>query len=92
MWNFKSNKRYNFRNFYIPERMMNGMQLYIEEHYPTGDFLRSVLCNDLRSAIDRADDENIANLPAYIGFLYNQAPSDCWGSKEKYEAWIKNKG
>lgn len=92
MWDFNSNHRvYIFRNFYIPERMMPGLQRYIEDHVPPGDFLREVICNNLKGAVDRADDENIVNLAAYVGFLYNQVPSDCWGSKEKYEAWISNK-
>jgi hypothetical protein len=92
MWDFSSNKIYTFRSFYIPERMMPGLQRYIENHVPPGDFLREVICNNLRGAIGRADDENLVNLPAYVAFLYNQAPDGCWGSKEKYEAWIKNKG
>ena len=92
MWDFNNNKIYTFRTFYIPERMLPGLQRYIEEHIPPGDFLREVICNNLRGAIDRADDENLENLPAYVAFLYNQASARCWGSKEKYEAWITNKG
>jgi hypothetical protein len=82
---------YEFRNFYIPERMMDGLQRYIEHHCPVGDFLTAVLSNDLSEAVGRADDENLSNLPAYIGFLYNEAPAQCHGSPERVKAWLAMK-
>ena len=79
---------YTFREFYIPERMMGGLTRYIEEGIEPGHFLAAVICNDLREAVGRADDENIRNIPAYVGYLYNHAPSSSWGSREKFDAWI----
>ena len=89
MCNFSNNENYTFHTFYIPERMMPGLQRYIEDHVQPGDFLQAVICNNLKNAIDRADYENMVNLPAYVAFLYNQAPAGCWGSKEIYHEWIK---
>ncbi len=83
---------YRFRDFYIPARMMSGIRRYIDDGTPTGDFLRAVIGNDLQEAVGRADDENLANLPAYIGYFYNEAPLPCWGSKEKMQAWIDRGG
>ena len=74
---------YEFQQFYIPKRMMGGIKRYIENHIEPGDFLMAVLTNDLTGAVGRADNENMANLPAYVSYLYNEAPSACWGSKEK---------
>jgi len=71
--------------------MMYGLQLYIEKHVAPGSFLSSIIQNDLRAAIENADDENLQNLPAYIGFLYNQAPNCCWGSRELFNKWIEGK-
>ena len=87
----KEGKMYSIRNgeFYIPERMMGGIERYINDKINPGDFLQAVICNDLREAVGRADDENIRNLPAYVAYFYNEAPSLCWGSKEKMEAWLK---
>jgi hypothetical protein len=82
---------YTFRNFYIPDRMMGGLTRYIEEGIMPGDFLTAVLENDLMEAVGRADDENAANLPAYIGYLYNVAPSNCFGSREKVKAHYARK-
>lgn len=78
--------------FYIPERMMGGLRRYIERGVLPGDFLRAVLRNDLRAACERADDENLRNLPAYVSYLYNKAPSNCWGSPQKVSAWVDKMG
>jgi hypothetical protein len=78
---------YRFRHFYIPPHMMEALQRYIEKHEEVGDFLRAVISNDLCDACSRADDENIAQLPAFVGYLYNKAPQGCWGSKEAYRNW-----
>ena len=91
MWDFTEQKQYSFRNFYIPIRMMDGLERYINHHVPPGDFLSAVIKNNLRATIERADDENIANLPAYIGFLYNEAPSQCWGSEQAFKNWINQR-
>lgn len=80
---------FRFRHFYIPDRMAEGLKAYIEIGRPTGGFLRAVLTNDLAEACVRADDENLANIPAYIAYLWNEAPAVCWGSKEKVDAWLK---
>ena len=90
MWDFSNNKTYTFRQFSIPSYMMPGLQRYIEEHIAPGDFLKAVICNDLKKAVELADDENLANLAAYVGFLYNETPGPCWGSPEKYKKWLSN--
>ena len=80
---------YIFRDFYIPEYMMEGIRRYIDHGQRPGRFLTAVICNDLREACAMADDVNIRNLPAYVAYFYNEAPSPCWGSREKMDEWIK---
>lgn len=82
---------YTFRGFYIPEHMMGSLERWIKFGIKPGDFLTAVLENDLKNAVGYADDENLKNLPAYIGYLYNEAPGDCWGSKEKVAAYAERK-
>ena len=82
---------YYFRDMYIPDRMQDIVDLYVDEGRVPGDFLKAVLVNDLKDAVGRADDENIKNIPAYIGYLYNECPGACWGSKENVIAWVKAK-
>lgn len=80
---------YRFQEFYISDRMMGGLHRYINERIKPGDFLTAVLENNLSEACSRADDENIKNLPAFVAYLYNNAPSTCWGSPEKVAEWLK---
>jgi len=80
---------YGTTAYVIPERMRSGLELYVKDHIEPGDFLTAVIRNDLKEAIGRADDENMAVLPAYVNYFYNHAPSPCWGSKEKMDAWLK---
>jgi hypothetical protein len=79
---------YKFRNFYIPERMMGGIERYINDHIRPGSFLCAVISNNLRDACGQADDENMLNLPAFVAYFYNEAPHNCWGSPEELQAWI----
>jgi len=82
-------KEYRFQQFYIPSRMMLGIRRYIDDRISPGGFLKAVISNDLKNAVGRADDENIQNLPAYVSYFYNEAPSLCWGSVKKMDEWLK---
>lgn len=83
---------YTFRGFVIPERMTPALERWIERGQLPGEFLQAVLRNDLREAVGRADPENLAALPAYVGYLYNEAPAGCYGSPEKMAAWAARFG
>ena len=71
----------------IPEYMIGGLERWINHHIKPGDFLCAVLANDLTEACGRADDTNQHILFAYVEFLHNYAPSQCWGSPEKVRQW-----
>ena len=86
-----SAKGYQYRQFFIPDYMVEGLDRWIEHGILPGDFLTAVLCNDLMDACGRADATNIGNLPAYCAYLYNEAPRACFGSRANVEAWIKTK-
>lgn len=76
----------------LPEHMGGTVRRYIENGISPGHFLTAVICNDLREACSRADDENRRLLFEYVGFFYSHAPSDCWGGPEKYKAWMQHGG
>jgi len=82
---------YTFQDYYIPSRMMGGIERYISDGIPPGDFLTSIITNDLSGAVGAADDENLRNLPAYVAYFYNEVPSGCWGSREIFDNWMENK-
>jgi hypothetical protein len=72
----------------LPERLQQSLQYYIEHHIQTGGFLNAVLSNDLTEACSRADEDMKYKLYDVIFWLYNEAPSVCWGSPEKVGAWL----
>lgn len=76
----------------IPDYMRGGMERWIENGVPAGSFMMAVLRNDLRGACEKADDVNQRMLFNYVQFLYSDAPSPCWGSPEKVNAWMEAGG
>ena len=72
--------------------MISGLRRYIENGIEPGSFLSSLLCNDLRRTFEAADDVNSHRVRDYVQFLYSYAPAGCWGSEEKYVAWIERGG
>jgi hypothetical protein len=73
----------------VPAHLHEGLTEYIVQRRPMGDYLTAVCSNDLKEAVGRADDRG-ATLHTIIGFLYNYAPSFCWGSPANVQAWLAN--
>jgi hypothetical protein len=73
----------------FPEQLRIALQLYVDEHRAPGNFLTAVICNDLKEAVARADEVNAKLLREYVRWFYNEAPAQCWGSKENFQNWIK---
>jgi|OpeIllAssembly_1097287.scaffolds.fasta_scaffold00035_26 hypothetical protein len=69
-----------------------GAVEYVLFGVPQGDFLRAVFCNDLVHAFGRADDINLHWMHRWAMWLYNVAPTECWGSEAKVRAWIASGG
>jgi len=76
----------------LPEHIRGGAQRWIERGVDPGDFLTAVICNNLTESFGRADDINLHRMFDIVSFFYNEAPSECWGSKEKMEVWRKKHG
>jgi hypothetical protein len=72
--------------------MTDGLKLYVEHGILPGDFLTELLSNDLVEAFRRADDNNTAAMRGWVAFLYNELPRECWGSRDKVQAWCKTGG
>lgn len=74
----------------IPPAVRQALKYHIERQLPyhvLGSFVQSVLANDLRMAVGRADSTSLRSLVAIVAFLWNEAPADCWGSEEKAKGW-----
>lgn len=73
----------------LPEHMISGARLWIEEGIATGSFMLAVLENNLKESFIRADSINRARLQDIVAFFYQEAPAACWGSKEAIKEWRK---
>ena len=86
----KDDKEFSYINYdELPEHMRKGMEGYIEYGWEMGGFMYSVLTNDLRGAVKRADIHNRFVLLGWIDFCLGELPGNSWGSPEKVAAWMK---
>ncbi len=74
--------------FDIPERIMVGITNYVNLGISPGGFLTAVIKNDLSGAIGQADEGSMDALRSILGVFYNETPSQCWGSAEKWGRWL----
>jgi hypothetical protein len=74
--------------FGVPEHTHDGYVRYIRHGIRPGHFLTAVLENDLSEACARADEPNRRAFVEHVQFLYNAAPSSCWGSPDRVAKWI----
>jgi len=70
-------------------KLQSSLRLYAEKHVPLGGFLEAVIANDLWGAVGRADRESLAHLRQVVEYVWNELPSACCGSRERYRAWIE---
>lgn len=72
----------------VPTGLHDGLVAYLADRRRPGDFLLSVLRNDLREAAQRADPFNRMRLAEIVMFLNMYAPEPAWGSPAAVEAWL----
>lgn len=75
----------------IPATTLRALDLYVNEHIQPGGFLYAVLTNDLFGAISRADTANGAAIRDICLYIYNELPSDCWGSRDVVDRYLAQK-
>jgi hypothetical protein len=76
----------------IPANTQLSLSRYVTEGQSLGHFLTAVVTNDLMGAFGHADFGNLQAMDAIVKWVYNRAPSDCWGSREKVDAWRAQRG
>jgi hypothetical protein len=72
----------------VQTNIVESLNAYATTLRPTGSFLHSVLANNLKEAVGRADVYNQRDLVGIVTLLYNEMPSTAWGSPERVEAWL----
>lgn len=77
----------------VPTRVVDTLALYVKHGCEPGGFLYAVLSNNLAEAVAHGDTGNLAALADITKFVYNEIPSEAWGSQNKVNAWLKkNRG
>ena len=79
-------------NTTIPDHTRGAIDRYVKYRLPPGGFLTAVLQNRLFDAVARADKEHLAALGSIVQFIYNEVPSDAWGSDAAVRSWLQNNG
>lgn len=68
-----------------------ALENYLMHGFQPGGFLTSVLANDLRLAVGRADHWNITRLPEIVNEVVYNVPDLAWGSYQRVADWCANK-
>ena len=76
----------------LPGYMIGGLMRYINSGIQPGDFLQAVLKNNLMDAFSMADETNGRMMREWARWLYNYAPSQSFGSTQRYAEWISHRG
>jgi len=88
----------------IPSYTISDLMDYVKKGMNPGGFIRSILCNDLVGAYDKADHLNKPVIGKVVQLVYNRTPDDCWAggfrftkspfeiNKDIVKEWIKNGG
>lgn len=74
-----------------PNNLRGTMERYLEHGISGGHFFTSFLSNDLMGALGRADQTNLHQFPEIGKWLYNYAPSQCYGSPDKVKEWMESR-
>lgn len=76
----------------VPGHLREGLNAYLMDHHKPGDFLCSVLKNDLVGSVTRADPASYGALRDIVAYLLACAPAPSFGSKHNFDEWIKTGG
>ena len=72
----------------MPQNTKESLIRYMEDHCPTGSFLRAVLENDLIESCFRADNFNAPNIIDIVRWCYDNLPLQSCGSPENVREWL----
>lgn len=82
----------------LPPHMREGVERYVLNGVPPGNFLHAVMSDSLAGAYGKADYINSIHMRDWASWLYNYAPimgrtgQRCWGSEAIVEEWCRAGG
>jgi hypothetical protein len=83
-------KEYTYGDRSIPEHMREGVENYLLHGIEPGGFMRSVICNDLMGAANKADHVNRQELGHIARWIVLEFPPGSFGSVNRYQDWIND--
>ena len=72
----------------LSERYQDQARAYISKGAKLGQFLSALVCNEFWQAAQLVDDDQRENLWDIMQWFCLNAPSQCWGSLERRDAWM----
>lgn len=76
---------------YAPQ-LLHAFRRWVLVARPPGDFLLAVLGDSLSMAVGRADHNSQRCIEYLVTYLWNDAPSRCWGDANMLIQWNENGG
>jgi hypothetical protein len=77
---------------HITSAMRYCLKQWIERGICDDDFLEALITNNLKTAFLTADANSTQYMGEYVGFLWNIAPQECWGSEKEVDEWTASGG
>ncbi len=72
------------------EAFIKSVDDYIVDRKSPSSFVRSILQNDLMTAVQVVDDQSISNLRSFCRFVDRHVPRQVFGSAEKVDSWLND--
>lgn len=79
---------YVFDGYKIPSDIRKGLTDYLMYSKEPGDFLYSVLSNNLMSTMGSIAPEHVTALPEIVNWIYRFAPDGSYGCEAVVIRWI----
>ncbi len=72
---------------FVPHNVRRCLRNWINNGIIGGDFIMSVLKNDLLNSMVLADNMTRRHIPTIVNWIYKFAPGGCWGNEFRVEEW-----
>lgn len=90
--NFEEDLYKKLREYGVPVNLWEPIVRYILNGTQPGNFLSSVIKNQLLEAFTSADPVSTQHMKNIVTFFYNSVPAGCFGNEEKLIAWREEGG
>jgi hypothetical protein len=77
---------------YMKSDTKEAINKYISHGLFPGDFIYSVLTNNLLASASFADEQNAKDLAEIVRYVFEKAPNLAWRTAENIESWIGHHG